>query len=298
MLERLTDFAARTSARARRIYAVDVLWRAGQDFADKGETTYAAALAYYVLLSLFPLLIFLAAIFGLMLQDPSIQERVLATIIDRVPAAVNLRDEIEIAIARASRTNNGLVGLVGLLGMAWAASAIFAALREALNRAFDVPTPRALIQGKVADLLGVAAVGFLVLLTIVMTTVLGVIRALADYIVTGWFSSLAWQIVYFLLPTIISFGVFLAAYRLIPNVKARFSELWIGALVAALGLELAKHAFGLYLTHTEWYQQVYGALASVVAFLVFVFIASSIVIFGAEVAAALTKDRQAKAEDD
>ena len=298
MLERLADVGARTSARARRIYAVDVLWRAGQDFADKGETTYAAALAYYVLLSLFPLLILLAAIFGLMLQDPSIQEEVLATIIDRVPAAVNLRDEIEIAIARASRTNNGLVGLVGLLGMAWAASAIFAALREALNRAFDVPTPRSLIQGKVADLVGVAAVGLLVLLTIVTTTVLGVIRALADYIVTGWFSSLAWQIVYFLLPSIISFGVFLAAYRLIPNVKARYSELWIGALVTALGLELAKHAFGLYLTQTEWYQQVYGALASVVTFLVFVFIASSIVIFGAEVAAALTKDRQAKAEED
>ena len=296
MLERLTIQGAQWSARARAVYAVDVLWRAGLDFARHGGTTHAAALAYYVLLSLFPLLIFLVAVFGLMLRDPTIQEQTVALIVDRLPPALELRLEVESVIVRASQTNNGLVSLISLMGMAWAASAIFGALRQALNAAFEAPALPSLVHGKLLDLLGVVAVGELILLSIVMTTALGLVRALTDRLFTGWLSYLGWQVVYFVLPFVVSFGVFLAAYRLIPNVKTRLSDLWVGALVAAVGFELAKYGFGLYFSTIGGYQQVYGALGSVVAFLVFVFIVSTIMIFGAEVASELAKDRQAAAD--
>ena len=281
-------------ARTRQVYPVDVLWRGGRDFSRHHGTVYAAAVSYHVLLSLFPLLIVLVAVSGLIARNPAIGAQAVDAIVAQLPTGTRLRGQAQ-EVTALSKTSSGLLGLIGLVSAAWTASGMFGALRRALNNAFDVPVARSFVHGRALDLASMFAVLALGLLSTLLTTALGIFRALGDRVVTGFLANLAWGLVYALLPLAISVRVFLLVYRLIPNHTLALRDLWVGALVAALGFELAKAAFGLHLANFGRYQEVYGALGGVVAFLVFVYLVSNIVIFGAELASELAKDRAASA---
>ncbi len=280
----------RRVARARRVYPVDVLWRAFGEFSRHQGAIYAAAVSYHVLLSLFPLLIFLVAVFGLIVRTPAIGTQAVEAIVAQIPVGAGLRGQA-LNLAGLSKTRGGLLGLAGLVSAAWTASGMFGALRRALNNAFDVPAARSFAHGRALDLAGVLGVLVLGALSTALTAALRISRALGDRVFTGFLVNLAWGVVYVLLPLAISVLVFVVLYRLIPNHALALRDLWIAALVAGVGYELAKAAFGLYLANFGRYQEVYGALGGVVAFLVFVFLVSNIVIFAAELASELARDR-------
>ncbi|HEY8492151.1 MAG TPA: YihY/virulence factor BrkB family protein [Dehalococcoidia bacterium] len=291
VLARLKDRLQAWGARTRRVRAVDVAWRAFGGFRQHGDTMYAAAIAYYVLFSLFPLLIFAVAAFGFVIRDQDLQERVVDAIMEQIPEEANLREQVQDVVGGVSRSNNSLLGLAGLLGTAWTASGMFGALRQALNRAFDVPGARPFLRAKVIDLLGVVGVMALALLSVSATAALGVLRAVASDLFAGLVPNLLWGLLYLLVPLSISFLTFLLVYRVIPSRTLGVSRLWIGALVGSLGFEAAKAGFGLYLANFGRYQEVYGALGGVVAFLFFVFLVANILLYGAELASTLARDR-------
>ena len=280
----------------RRVRALDIVWRAAKNYGDHGGAVYAAAMSYYVLFSLFPLLIFGVAVLGLLVRDPSIQDRIVSAIVDQFPPEVNLRGQVEAAVAGVAESYITVLGLLGGLAAVWTASGVFGSLRRALNRAFDVPGAQSFIHGKLVDLASVLGVMGLVVLSMAATAALGLFRALADDYVAGWPANLVWGLVYFLVPFGLSFVAFLVVFRLIPNLRVRLADLWIGALLAAVGFELAKAGFGLYLANFDRYQEVYGALGGAVIFLFFVFVVSNIVIFAAELTSELVKERAKAAQ--
>ena len=281
----------RYRAGARRIYVLDLLWRAAHHYADHGGAVYAAAISYYVLFSLFPLLIFTVAALGLLVRDPSIRDGVVSAIVHQFPPEVNLRGQVEAVVSSVAASSVTLLGLVGLLTAVWTASGAFGALRRALNRAFDVPGAQTFVRGKLIDLLGVLGVMGLVLVSIAATALLGVIQMLSDGYVVGSVPDAVWRLVSFLVPFGLSFLTFLLVYRLIPNRRTRLSALWVGALLAAVGFELAKAGFGRYVATFGRSQEVYGALGGAILFLLFVFVVANIIIIAAEVTAELVKDR-------
>ena len=292
MLSKLNGELTRWRGLAQRVYILDLLRRATGDFTRHGGSTYAAAMSYYVLLSLFPSLILAVVVLGLLARDPTVQERFVDVILERFPTEVDLRPQVEAVVSGVAETDMGVLGVLSLLGAAGTASGTFGTLRRALNRAFDVPGTRSFIHGKAVDLASTLGVLGLVALSISATTAIGVFRVVADELFGGFLPNLAWAAVYFLLPFGLSFVTFVGVYWLIPNLTVAWSELWIGALLAAVGFEVTKAGFGLYLANFGRYQEVYGALGGAVAFLVFVFVASNIVIFAAEVMSELVKDRR------
>ena len=279
----------------RRVYAVDVAWRAARSYADHGGAVYAAAMSYYVLFSLFPLLIFGVAVLGVLVRDPAIQERAVSAIVSQFPPEVNLRPQVETVVAGVAGRYITALGLLGGLVAVWTASGVFGTLRRALNRAFDVPTAQTFLRGKIVDLVGVLGVLGLVALSITATAGLTVIRGRADAYVVGLLATLVWGVVSFLVPFALSFATFLFVYQLVPNRRVGLSQLWVGALLAAVGFEVAKVAFSLYVTNFGRYQEVYGALGGAVLFLFFVFVVSNVVIVAAEVTGELVKNRAALA---
>jgi membrane protein len=291
MLPMLNKMLTGWGIRARRVYAVDVAWRAVREFQQQEATTAAAAVSYYVLFSLFPLMAVLVAIFGLFVRNQTIQEQVVDAIVDQFPAEVNIRPQVEQVVSGLAQSRSGVVGLVGLLGAAWTASGMFGALRRALNRAFDVPGTRPFLHGKLIDLISILGVLTLALLSIAATTALGTVRVIAGEVLGGALPTVAWTFISALLPLGLSFIMFIAVYRLLPNLTVRLSELWVGALLAAVGFELAKAGFGLYVTNFGRYEEVYGALGGAAVFLLFIFIVTNIVIFAAQVTSELAKDR-------
>lgn len=280
--------------RARQTRVGDLLERAIRDYTGDDGSIYAAAITYYLLLSIFPLLVIAVAVLGLLARDDAFQAQVVDEVVRQLPSGSGVRRQVEEIIGGIARPRSGLFGLFALLGALWTASGVFGALRRALNNAFDVPMKRSFFRGRLHDLASVFAVIVLVIASTGLTVTLALIRAYLSQWFDGFLSSAGWWLVYLFLPLVLSFTFFLLVYRLIPNHTLGWRDLRIGALIAAVGFETAKALFTLYLTTFASYTQLYGALGGLIALLVFIFIAANITILGAEIASELAKDHEGR----
>lgn len=277
--------------RILRIWAVDLLVRAIHDYNRNHGSIYAAAITYYLLLSLFPLLVIVTAVIGLLARDPAFQQQVVDQIMSLLPSGSGIEEQVSRIIDGIARPQSGIVGLVGIIGAAWAASGVFGAVRKALNSAFDVPAGQSFIRGRVHDLASVLAVAIMAVASASLTAALALARAWMARWYDGPLSGFSWGLVFLVLPLALSFFFFIMVYRLIPNITIPWRNLWFGALIAAVGFELAKYFFTIYLTRFANFTEVYGALGSVIALLIFVFTIANIAIIGAEIASEIAKAR-------
>lgn len=272
-----------------------VLLAAAEDFATHDGTVYAGGITYYVLLSLFPFIIFLFSVLGFFVADPDVHDRVVEQIVNQLPSGANLQDQVSSAVSAAAN-NRGLFGIVGIAGAAWSSSAVFGILRRALNMAFDVGGAKDKVPGRLRDLATLFGVVLLVILSTALTAALAVVRALSNEYIAGPLANTGWAFVMVLVPLVVSYFVFLLAYRLIPLRTLPWHDLRLAALIAAVAFELAKVGFSLYLQTFATYNEVYGTLGGAVAFLVFTFLIANITLFAAEIAAEAAKDRGAALE--
>jgi membrane protein len=285
---------------SRRYYLVDLLARTAQEFARRRSTTYAAALSYYVILSFFPLLIFIVAMLGLVVRDRAAQENVTTTLLQALPAGIDLQESKENLLREVGRTNHSLVGIGALLVTGWSASAMFTALRRALNVAFGIPDDTSFIRTRARDLAGVLGtlvffvamvmVLFVVILVVALGLLLGQM-VLPNEVIQILPLGVAGRLFFLLLSYLVSFSSVLAVYRIVPDQRLRVRELWTGAALAAAGFEAAKFGFGLYVSTFGRFEEIYGALGNAVAFLVFVFLVASIVLFAAVLISVRRHDR-------
>ena len=274
--------AAETGAgRSAVIIALLVLRRATANFVEDRATQMAAGISYFALFSIFPFVLLAFAIFGIVLRDEGLQQDVIAEIIDALPIE---DDSIVDAVTNLSDQST-TIGVFALLGTLWAASALSAALRSALNVTFEVEDKRALVRGKLLDLTVLPALGLLFLASLILSTVWRIAQTeVGD---RGIFEELTplWELGAIGIPGLISFVGFLFLYWFLPNRPLQFRYLWPGALIAAIGFEAAKFGFTIYLANFGNYDVVYGSLGGVITLLVWVYLSANIMLFGAEVAA-------------
>jgi membrane protein len=282
----------------RRVYPLDVLVRAGKQFMNDNAMTYAAAMSYYVLFSLFPTMIFVVTVFGLVVRDPELQEQTVDAMVSVVPAGFDIRSEISSVISDISQASSPILLIVGLVGTAWTASNMFAALRRSLNLTFNINDARNFLVGRLMDMLNLPAIMLLALISVSATATVRVLESQwSDWFRETALSEWAWTFGYFLIPYVISFLAFLMLYRVLPNARFPFRYLAIGATFSAIGFELVKSGFSIYVANFGNYQEVYGALGGVVAFLFFVFIQSNVIIFGGAISAQIIKDYHIQPEE-
>ena len=137
-----------------------------RDFLRDDCTSMAAGIAYYGLFSVFPLLLGLIALLGLLLEPTQVQKRLLEMTSQVFPASADLvRQNIEAVVA-----SRGAIGLISVLGLFWSASALFAAIRKSLNRAWNVERERPFLKQKLIELSMAAGVGALFLVSVTMSS--------------------------------------------------------------------------------------------------------------------------------
>lgn len=262
-----------------------ILGRAATNFIEDGGSQMAAAISYYALFSLFPITLLAVSIFGIVLRNPAVQEQVLNAIITFLP----IQDQ---SIANSLRNVAKLgptLTAVSALGSIWSAGALSAAVRSALNVAFDVPVGRPLLRAKLVDymllpIIGLPLLGGLVLTAAWRLLQAGVAQAVAltdSRIPTLGF----WNTGALAIPFALSFTAFLLVFWLMPNKRVRFRDVWPGALLAALGFEALKAGFAAYVENFASFDLIYGSLGSVIVLLFWVYLVASLVIFCGEVAA-------------
>jgi membrane protein len=138
-----------------------LLLTAARGYSQHGCSLLAAAISYYVMFSLFPLLIFAAGVAALILRDPDLQRRAIDAILDALPLnPIKGRQDLEDLFRTISGPTSGGIGLLGLVGSAWSASNMLAAVRRSLDVVFETPS-RPLVRGKLADFTAMAALSLL-----------------------------------------------------------------------------------------------------------------------------------------
>lgn len=255
--------------------AVELMADTVREFGEDECSLRAAALAYYALLSVFPLLLFLIFVASVLIEAGGIRDA-LAQYVERAvpqlagPAIDLLERTIE------SSTSFGVAGVIGLM---WTASGVFTVLSSTFNVIWEA-SPRSLWRQRMIGLVSVLTVAIMFIFSILARTLLAF--DLAEYTALGAQS----------VNTGVDLGVTIILtwilYTWLPNRKVEVRASLSAALFSALVWQVAKFAFGLYLnTGLERFGAVYGSLVSVIVLVLWVYISSLILFLGAEFGAAL-----------
>lgn len=245
----------------------------------------AAAISYHVLFSIFPLAIVAVGAVGLVAHGADETDTIVEKITKVVPLSGRGQQQVHDLLS-SLQGSSGALGLLGLVGVLYAASGVMAAVRTAVNIAWDCEQRRPFLRGKAVDLLLVAASFVLLAVAIAVTVATGYARrgsrdlphALA--LLTGP----VWAVVSVVVAVALVAGTFLFLYRVLPAVPTRVLDVWPGAVFAAVAFELLEYGFSVYLAHFAHYNRVYGSLGVVIAFLFFVYLVSLAFLLGAEIA--------------
>jgi membrane protein len=249
--------------------------------------TMAAAMSYYFLLALLPLLIFFSALLGY-LPIPNLFNQLLDILAVVVPPqAMHMVERILAQLLVPRR--GGLVSF-GFLGYVWTASGGFSALIDAVNVAYDVEKTRPWWRDRLQALLLTFTTGLLVMLGLVLI----IVGPQFGHFLTEVFPipkqfELIWPV--FRLVTI--FVIFVVSvelqYYLAPNRKLRFVSTLPGALVAVSGAFLGSAGMGYYFAHLSNYNKTYGSLGAVIILMVWFYMMALFFVAGAELNAELLK---------
>ncbi len=271
--------------------------RAFAEFRADDMTTIAAGLTYYAVLSLFPALLALVALLGVVGQYPDTSDAVLRVIGDIGPqsAVDTLRDTIE-GVVKSSGGAGALLG-VGLLGAIWSASGYIGAFFKAANKIYDVEEGRPFAKLKPIQL-GLTLVFLVVtaLAAVVFVASGDVARAIFSVIGLGATAVDVWAYAKYPVLGIIVVGMIALLYWSAPNVQQPgFRWMTPGGAVGLFTLILASVLFGFYVNNFGSYNKTFGTLAFVPLFLTWLWIINLALLFGAEVDAELARSRQIEA---
>jgi membrane protein len=256
--------------------------------------TMAAAMSYYSLLALVPLLIFLSAMLGY-LPIPNLFEQLLDLLAVVVPpAAMQMVQHILAGLLTPHR--GGLLSF-GLLSYLWTASGGFAASIEALNIAYDVEKTRGWWRDRLQALLLTLTTGVL--------SLIGLLLIIAGphfgHLLTELFAlPRAFGDIWVPLRLVTIFVIFVAAveiqYWLAPNRKQYFMDTLPGSIVAVTGIFLSSAGLAYYFNHLSNYNKTYGSLGAVIILMLWFYVVALFFIVGAELNAELLKQRAARGE--
>jgi len=246
---------------------------------------YAASISFHVLFSLFPLTIVLVSVFGLVLQDDELRQRVIDELVGVLPVSekgqANVKNSIEGIASPLSA-----IGLISLIALLWGASGMMASIRIGLEAALKVDRGRPAAHAKLVDFVVVAATGVLVLVVVGFSAFAAFFSRLVDRITRE--IGVGESLTGFLLRDgiqLLAIGVMvLLLYRFIPARKLRTRGALAGAVLTAVGTWAAVRILAIVFADFSRYNLIYGSLAGVMTFLFFVYVVALILLLGAEFA--------------
>ncbi len=254
-----------------------------QQWQEDKASRLAAALAYYTVFSISPLLVIAVAIAGAFFGDETAQ----AKITDQLIALVG-RDGVKPilqALNNMSQPKNiSVASLISILVLILGASGIFAQLQDALNTVWKVkPQPGQglllFLRKRLSSFIMVLAIGFLLMLSLVLSAVVSTLSRYRTDFLPG--SAVLWENLDF----IVSFGLvtflFCLMFKYVPDVKIAWKDVLVGSIITALLFLFGKFLLGLYISKGSL-GSAYGAAGSLIIFLAWVYYSAQIILLGAE----------------
>jgi membrane protein len=269
---------------------ITITRRAFVNFGEHECGQRSAALVYYALFSMFPLLLLSISLLGFLLEAGvpvalDAQTVVFQAVEQTLPQARSMVESILLTTRRA----RGSTSLVGLVVLAWSASNLFGQARLALNVIWESESDSGLggaLRRRVNAMGMVVGTGLLLVVFTIVNTSLDLIAQFATRL--PWSDTL-WPLA---LPVILASTtviLFALLYRFLPRAPLAWADVWPGAIVGGVGWEVVKKGFVWYTrTMADW-GAIYGSIASVIALSLWLYLSAQVILFGAEFAAAYSR---------
>lgn len=288
---------AGTVRQARAIVRLSLLslWKGFLGFYSSDNFTYAASIAYYGLLSLFPLSMLALSILGSVTADEADRNAVLGFVLQYFPRQFDfITTQLD-----AFRSRTLTFGVVGTLGLVWGALGFFGAVSTAVNYAWGVEKTRSYWKHKLFSFLMMVVAGALLLAALLLVSASQVVGA-------SWFAGVLARFPGLLVlrgfairyaTTMLFILVVGLVYYFVPNAKVRFRDVWIGAFLTGLLWKGALELFSWYMRDMSRFTRVNGSIAAVIVFLVWVYLQAVILLYGVEFTAAYARLRRGRPEE-
>jgi membrane protein len=257
------------------------------DWQDDKAPKLAAALAYYTVISLAPLLVITIKLVGLVFRNEP--EHSVEQQFSGLTGGVG-SDTIADIVKHAGQEGSGTIAtIMSIAVLLFGASGVFGELQDSLNTIWEVkPKPNRGFMGVIRDrflsLTMVLGIAFLFMISLATSTAIGAISGgLIERVLSA--DSTLVKVFGFTLDLLLSTGVvillFAAIYRFLPDVRIAWRDVWTGAIITGLLFQLGKYALTIYFNHSST-ASAYGAAGSLIALLVWLYYSAQILFFGAE----------------
>jgi membrane protein len=282
----------RLAARARREFRLSAAaaWSGLKELFFSNDLTHAAAIAYYALLSLFPFLLLVVSLFGALAANDADRAEVLSFLFKYFPTRFDfLVQQIE-----GFRQYPVELSVTGALGLVWGSLGVFGAVMSAVNEAWGVTKPRGFWKHRLATfLMFLTAAGALILALLLLSAsrVVGAYGFAVSLENLWWIAAIRSLALQYLATILFILAVGLV-YYLAPNERARFRDVWVGAILTGVLWRLAFDGFSWMMARNGQIQVVNGSIAVVVVFLMWVYMSAVILIYGVEFTAAHYRARR------
>ena len=269
-------------------------WRGFLGFYSGDNLTYAASIAYYSLLSLFPFFLLGLAILGSATTDESKRTAVLVFVLQYFPTQFDfIRGQLD-----SFRTGQLTVGVAGTLALVWGSLGVFGAVSTAVNYAWGVEKQRSFWKHKLFSFLMLSVAGMMLVVALLLISASKVVGATWFAVVLR--SNPTLEVLRSLTmrnaTTLLFILVVGLIYYFVPNAKVRFRDVWVGAVITGLLWKGALEGFSWYIRDMGRFTRVNGSIAAVVVFLVWVYIQAVILLYGVEFTAAYARLRRGRPE--
>ncbi len=259
---------------------------------DDRAPTMGAAIAYYTVFSLAPMLVMVIAIAGLAFGQKAAEGALFDGLADLVgPESAGA---VQAMLRSASSTRTGILAtLVGFGTLIIGATAVFNELQSALNVIWKAPASGLgvwhLLKSRLLSLSVVLVIGFLLLVSLVISTALAVFSDYLDWILPGFATIL--HVIHLTLSFGFTTVLFAMMFKILPDNPVEWEEVWLGGAVAALLFTVGKHLISFYIGSSNM-ASTYGAAGALIIVLVWVFYSAQIFLLGAEFAKAYSDQRR------
>jgi membrane protein len=295
--------ATRRPPRARRALArvrveirltAQAIWRGLTGVYNSDDLTFASSIAYYALLSLFPFFLLALSLVALVTDSQSDRDALLGFVFRYFPRQF---DFVEVQLAALQRAHVQL-GVAGSVLMVWAAMGVFGAVTSAVNHAWGVEKQPSYFKHKLISFVMLVVAGLLLLIGLLAVSAMNVAEA-------RWFAGvisgnprlvvLQGIAVRWATMVLFIFVVGLVFY-FVPNAKVRFRDVWVGAVLTGLLWRGALALFSIYVRDLSRFSMLHGSIATVIVFLLWIYVSAVILLYGVEVTAAYARLRRHRAD--
>jgi membrane protein len=262
----------------------NIVRRTFKEWSTDKASRLAAALSYYTAVAIAPLIVLLVMAIGWFFGQDSAQLQLVSQ--SRGVVGPQGAEVVEAVVESADQPNlAGIAGILSLLTLIWGASNVFVELQDSLNTIWGVelkPRKRGImvfIRERLLSFGMILVIGFLLLVSLVLGAIISALGGFLGELLPGM--AFMWQVVDFVLSFVVTVILFALIYKVLPDAKFAWADVWMGATVTALLFTIGKWLLGLYLGN-QTLSSAYGAAGSLVVLLIWLYYSAQIFFFGAE----------------